>query len=256
MEDSIQSQLLKRAPIASDSVRPMSPDDELSKFIRDLREKTGLNLREFGLRIDYAHSSISNIATGKDKMTVPLLEKLIGEFPAEVRAVGKTPDQLRRLIYIARTKSKIPDEPSREDGYLPLVGRAQCGAWMAAIANDRRPTGESRMEKVGADAARKKDAFLVEAVGDSMTGKSSRGGVIREGDLLLVEPHAPINTGDVVLAFIDDEATVKIYVDGIENVILKPTNKRFKKIELPREEFEARGGVLYRITSVQKFSPL
>jgi SOS-response transcriptional repressor LexA len=256
MEDSIQSQLTKRAGIASDSVRSMSPDDELSKFIRDLREKTGLNLRDFGAKIEYAHSSISNIATGKDKMTVPLLEKLIEEFPKEIRELGKTPDQLRKLVYAARMGTKLPADPTREDGYLPLVGRAQCGAWMAAIANDRKPTGESRMEKVGAEAARKKDAFLVEAVGDSMTGKSPRGGVIREGDLLLVEPHAPINTGDVVLALMDDEATVKIFVDGIENVILKPTNRKHGQIKLSREEFEARGGVLYRITSVQKFAPL
>ena len=71
--------------------------------------------------------------------------------------------------------------------------------------------------------------FLLRASGDSMNQAG-----INSGDLLLVRQQDTAETGERVVALINEEATVKIFERGADAVILRPksTNKEHRPIVL------------------------
>jgi len=73
-----------------------------------------------------------------------------------------------------------------------------------------------------------KDAtFFVRAKGNSMVGAG-----IFDGDLLVVDKSLDPSSGDIVIAIVDGDLTVKRLIKRGEKVILKPENHRFMEIEL------------------------
>lgn len=68
--------------------------------------------------------------------------------------------------------------------------------------------------------------FFVRAKGNSMVGAG-----IFDGDLLVVDKSLHPVSGDIVVAVVDGEFTVKYLFRQGETVILKPANARFKDIE-------------------------
>lgn len=72
----------------------------------------------------------------------------------------------------------------------------------------------------------KDSTFFVRAKGTSMLGAG-----IFDGDLLVVDKSLTPSSGDIVIAVVDAELTVKRYIKRGGKVILKPENPRFKEIE-------------------------
>ncbi|MGV0870409.1 LexA family protein [Corynebacterium kalidii] len=80
--------------------------------------------------------------------------------------------------------------------------------------------------------------FLVRVAGDSMTGRG-----IDDGDELIVDRSLTARGGDVVVALIDGEFTVKTFDSG-PPAVLKPANPDFDDIALSgREDAEIWGVV-------------
>lgn len=72
-----------------------------------------------------------------------------------------------------------------------------------------------------------KDAtFFVRAKGNSMTGAH-----IEDGDILIVDKSLKPQFGDIVVAVVDGEFTVKYLAQRGDAVVLKPANAKFKEIE-------------------------
>ena len=76
---------------------------------------------------------------------------------------------------------------------------------------------------------------LVRVKGDSMVDAG-----IHEGDLLVVEVQPNANVGDVVVAIVDNEFTVKILARERNEFVLKPANKAYPVIR-PRGRLEIFG---------------
>ena len=72
----------------------------------------------------------------------------------------------------------------------------------------------------------KDSTFFVRAKGNSMVGAG-----IFDGNLLVVDKSLTPSSGDIVIAVVDSELTVKRLIKRGEKVILKPENPRFKEIE-------------------------
>lgn len=68
--------------------------------------------------------------------------------------------------------------------------------------------------------------FFVRAKGNSMTGAG-----IFDGDLLIVDKSLTPSSGDIVIAVVDGDLTVKRLMKRGSTVTLKPENPRFKEIE-------------------------
>lgn len=79
-------------------------------------------------------------------------------------------------------------------------------------------------------------SFLLRVKGDSMTGAH-----ILDGDYVLVHPQESAHDGEIVVALVGDEATVKRFYKTATGVTLRAENPRFKAIEVSNEDAAARG---------------
>ena len=124
---------------------------------------------------------------------------------------------------------------------VPLVGVVACGVPILAEENVEATI------PVSTKLARPPDKyFLLRAKGDSMDQKGIHG-----GDLLLIRQQTTARNGDIVVALIDDEATVKEFHAAGEMVVLKPrsSNKAHQPIVLTKD-FQLQGVV---VTTIPRF---
>ncbi|MBI4050852.1 MAG: transcriptional repressor LexA [Candidatus Doudnabacteria bacterium] len=84
----------------------------------------------------------------------------------------------------------------------------------------------------------RKDVFLLQVRGDSMIGAG-----ILEGDLVIVRPGREVKSGDIVVALLHDEATVKRFIEIRGRRYLKPENPKYENI-YPEEEWTVQGKVV------------
>lgn len=123
---------------------------------------------------------------------------------------------------------------------VPLIGSVVCGMPVFAEENIEG------MIPVSIKLARPPHRyFLLKAKGDSMDEKG-----INNGDLVLVRRQTTAHNGDMVVALIDDEATVKEFHRAGATVVLKPKskNKKHQRIVLTND-FQIQGVV---VTSIPK----
>lgn len=124
---------------------------------------------------------------------------------------------------------------------IPLLGTIACGAPILAEENIEA------LFAVSVKLAKQPGKyFLLRALGDSM----NRAG-INDGDLLLIRQQNMAVDSDIVVALIDDEATVKKLKINTDNVVLVPEsdNKSHTPIILSRD-FMIQGIVVSTIPGV------
>lgn len=120
---------------------------------------------------------------------------------------------------------------------VPIVGKVAAGTPILASENIEDTFSVPR------DWARDSDVFMLRVQGDSMIEAG-----IFHGDLLLVRQQNTAINGDIVVALLDNEATVKTYYRESEHVRLQPENNKMKPI-LVKDNVSIAGKVigLYRI---------
>lgn len=104
---------------------------------------------------------------------------------------------------------------------VPIVGRLQAGAPHPVIEDIE---GYLSIDK---SICRSNNTFLMRVVGDSMIDAH-----IQEGDLVLVKPQPVANNGDIVVAVINGEATVKRFYQKGDTIQLKPEHPTMKPITI------------------------
>jgi len=127
-------------------------------------------------------------------------------------------------------------------GRLPLVGSVSAGMPIDAIENIE---GEIALDL---SFLPRGDSFSLTVMGDSMKDAG-----IFDGDLVLVKKQRVAQKGDIVVAIIDGEATVKRFFPSEKSIRLQPENKDFKPIIVNKKsgEFRIAGkvvGLLRRMT--------
>lgn len=127
---------------------------------------------------------------------------------------------------------RLPPEQSPEPPGLPVVGRVAAGSPMLA---------EQHIEShcpVPAELFRPRAHYLL-----TVRGMSMRDAGILEGDLLAVHRTTEVRNGQIVVARLHDEVTVKRLERQGHRVRLLPENDEFTPIEvdLRREPLEIEG---------------
>ena len=122
-----------------------------------------------------------------------------------------------------------PARPGARLVEVPIVGRVAAGQPVLA---------EERIEDtVQVDAffiGTTKKVYGLRVQGDSMIGDG-----ILPGDFVFVKKQLNADTGDIVVAMIDDEATVKrVYFEG-DRVRFQPSNPRLAPIYVRKEDFKS-----------------
>lgn len=102
---------------------------------------------------------------------------------------------------------------------LPLVGRVAAGAPILASENIEETI------PLPAELADERSSFILRVSGDSMVDAG-----ILDGDFVVVTQQAVAQNGDVVVALLDDEATVKRYFREPDRIRLQPENSSMEPI--------------------------
>lgn len=120
----------------------------------------------------------------------------------------------------------------RHNNTLPLVGRVAAGYPLLALENieDYVPV-TPRLAR--------KNAFCLRVTGDSMIDAH-----ILEGDIIIVDRDRRPATKDIVVALVEDEATVKYYYPKDEVVELHPANAAMAPMIFPAEAVQVQGVVI------------
>ena len=140
---------------------------------------------------------------------------------------------LSRALMVARPSIKIGGE--RHSNAIPVIGRVTAGEPILAVENV-----EGWLSFKPMDLSKK--LFGLRVKGESMKDKG-----IMDGDLVIVRQQETANDGDVVVARLDDSATVKTFRHGKHGYFLEPANDKFKPIPISKNvDFQ----ILGRVTSV------
>ncbi len=130
---------------------------------------------------------------------------------------------IRRAPFLSRgielLKRPVVGNEASEMVRVPIVGRVAAGAPLLAEQNIE---GELLIDRALFPAG---DGFALRVKGESMIEAG-----IRDGDIVMARPDLPLDTGSIVVALIDDEATVKYYFPDRNGVKLVPGNPQFQPI--------------------------
>lgn len=123
-----------------------------------------------------------------------------------------------------RALSIVNISPAKESNTfeIPIVGRVAAGYPVLAEENI-----EGTLSLDASLIRRKNDCFGLKVKGDSMINAG-----IFEGDLVIISPQKECTDGDIVVALLDDEATMKRFVVNGGQVYLKPENENYSLIDI------------------------
>ena len=133
--------------------------------------------------------------------------------PAKPRAIEIMDSAFNQAMKESFIQSPTDNEYSRELVNIPMVGTVAAGEPLLAVENvtDYFP--------VPVDMLPNAETFMLRVKGDSMINMG-----IYEGDQLIVERKNTASNGEVIVALVDDSATVKRFYKENGHYRLQPEN--------------------------------
>lgn len=180
--------------------------DFLSDFIR--RNGYPPSVREIGDAVGLSSSSTvhSHLNSLEDK-------GYIKRDPSSARAIS--------LIFQEDQTPSVPSQPQipRTVVELPLLGRVAAG--IPTLAEQNIEESLLLPTQIVGDTS----SFMLTVKGDSMVEAG-----ILDGDYVVVKEQPTANNGEIVVALIDDEATVKTFYKEADRIRLQPENHTMEPI--------------------------
>jgi repressor LexA len=120
-------------------------------------------------------------------------------------------------------------EPEAEFCDIPIVGRVAAGQPILAVENVEDTVRIDRM-LIGSH----REVFGLRVVGQSMIEDG-----IFDGDYVFVQKTSSASPGDIVVAMIDEEATVKRYYPEGDRIRFQPANAAMQPIMVHKKDFKS-----------------
>lgn len=143
--------------------------------------------------------------------------------------------QSGRIEYSAgkRRAITIPENEGERVVHLPVIGQISAGVPILAEQNIERmlPFPADFFSSDG-------DVFALRVRGSSMIGAA-----ILDGDYVIVRRQNAANLGDIIVALVEDEATVKTLANIDGKIMLRPENPAFSPIPFDRSDCQVLGKV-------------
>jgi len=134
--------------------------------------------------------------------------------------IVKDPSKTRALKVVNKKAKDLEGYISdKEIENIPIIGRVAAGQPILAVENieDTFP--------VPVDFLENGPTFMLRIKGDSMINKG-----ILNGDLVVVKQQNTAENGDIVVALIEDETTVKTFYREKDHIRLQPENDNYEPI--------------------------
>lgn len=133
--------------------------------------------------------------------------------------IVRNPGSSRAIVLVDRSGS--------DSVVLPLVGTVRAGLPQLALEEIEAHIAVDR------SLVKAQDSFLLRVRGDSMIGAH-----IVDGDLAVVRPQASAENGEIVVALIDGEATLKRFFHEGDRIRLQPEHAGMEPIVVPADTQE------------------
>lgn len=113
-----------------------------------------------------------------------------------------------------------PDCPKKEMLHIPIIGRVTAGIPILATENieDTFPVPTDYIKH-------NQELFMLKVIGNSMINAG-----INDGDLAIIEKNSVASNGDIVVALIDNDATIKTFYKERDHIRLQPENDTLSPI--------------------------
>lgn len=127
----------------------------------------------------------------------------------------------------------IPEIEHERVVHLPVIGSVAAGVPIMATQNIERvlPFPADFFSDDG-------DVFALKVRGSSMIGAA-----ILDGDYVIVRRQSSANLGDIIVAMVEDEATVKTFANIDGKIVLRAENPAFSPIPFDHENCQVLGKV-------------
>jgi repressor LexA len=201
---------------------PTERQARILEVIRDFTEERGYppSVREIGERVGLSSSSTV-------QSHLKSLEKR--------GLIHRDPTKPRALITKGAATAAAVAEAARDYGVLPIVGKVAAGVPITATENVE---GEFVLPP---EFTRKDGTFMLRVAGDSMVDAA-----ILDGDLIVVSPQPDAANGEIVVAMVDGEATVKRFFREAGRIRLQPENAAMQPIYADDVTVLGRVGAVFR----------
>jgi len=132
---------------------------------------------------------------------------------------------IRRIPNSPRAIEVCAQAPVNTARSIPIAGKVRAGEPHLAVEDI---TGHLAIDT---SMARWDNVFLLKVEGDSMIDAH-----IQEGDYVLVKPQPVAENGEIVVAIINEEATVKRFFMRRNKIYLEPANPTMKPIIISKNQ--------------------
>jgi len=200
--------------------------EKILAYISDFTRKMGYppTVREIGKRFRIASSSVFDHLNALEAKGVL---KRKGEGKSRTLVLTKKSETLpQALVHTERVKtisvfgdSEFPYDERIETVQIPLLGRVAAGKPLLAVENIEE------MISLPKNWIRSSQVFALRITGDSMVDDG-----IHDGDCVMVKTQPTANNGDIVVALLEDEATVKRFYKRGHSVCLRSANIKYADI--------------------------
>jgi repressor LexA len=208
-------------------MKELTPKQEkVFSFLKDYLLEKGFppTLREIA-----SHFGLKGPKAPQKTLTILERKGYIRKVPGGSRAIeilGTVLERRSGLPYRMRVISHPAYRRAGEPTFpIPIVGRVRAGEPILAVENIEGYINFDR------SLVSSRDVFLLRVVGDSMIEAH-----IQDGDFALVKPQPNAENGEIIVALIEDEATIKRIFQKRDLIRLEPANPQMEPIVVKKGE--------------------
>ncbi|WP_457638731.1 S24 family peptidase [Persephonella sp.] len=208
---------------------------KLGKRVRKLRKAKGLSSDKLAELIGREGSFIRRLETGRMKNIPEDIEKIAQALGVSIAELLTTPEEKKEIELEFRTDLVtilvINGVPASgfEGGDTEII--------------DYLPTPREMLRGLPQERV-----AWVKVVGDSMEPKVSRGDLVLVADGSWVE----VKNGDLVIAVMDGEKTLKRFYDKGNYILLVPENESYEPLMIPKDKLKETSLYLYKVLGILK----
>ena len=201
------------------------PSFDEMKDALDLRSKSGIHRLITALEERGFIRRLPNRARAIEVIKLPELQAAAGN------RRGFTPSVIEGNLGKVRASSSASADEGERPVAVPVMGRIAAGTPIEAIQT------KSHVINMPADVLSTGEHFALEVRGDSMIEAG-----ILDGDIALIKKTDGADTGDIVVALIDEEeATLKRFRRRGASIALEPANTTYEVRILPPNRVRIQG---------------
>ena len=175
--------------------------------VRQRRIELGLSQAELGKMAGVPQSTIGQIENGRNKSSTKILEL--------ANALQTTVEYLVNGVKTKAQGSANISATNFRTNRVPVISWVQAGNWRGIEHYDSDDMEYVQTVKFI------EDGFALRVHGDSMQPEFA------DGDIIVIDPHAPQDAGCYVVAVHDNQATMKKLVYDGTTPYLKPLNPQY-----------------------------